>query len=118
MSLNDLGYVRVAACAPEVVIGDPEANTDHMIAELRKAARNQVAVVLFPELSLTGYTCEDLFFLPRACTAPARPRSRGWSRPQKTSQQLLACPGKPPMADCSTVRWLQATARSVVLYQN
>ena len=69
MSLNNLGYVRVAACAPEVVIGDPEANTDHMITALRKAARDQVALVLFPELSLTGYTCEDLFFTQGLHTA-------------------------------------------------
>ncbi len=62
MSLNNLGYVRVAASAPEVIIGDPEANADRMIAELKKFARDQVALVLFPELSLTGYTCEDLFF--------------------------------------------------------
>ena len=70
MSLNNLGYVRVAACAPEVIIGDPEANADRMIAELKKFARDQVALVLFPELGLTGYTCEDLFFtqgLHKAC---------------------------------------------------
>lgn len=62
MTYNDLGYLRVAASAPEVVIGDPLANADAMIKELRKHARQQVALVLFPELSLTGYTCEDLFF--------------------------------------------------------
>jgi len=62
MTFNDLGYLRVAASAPEVVIGDPLANADAMIRELRKHARKQVALVLFPELSLTGYTCEDLFF--------------------------------------------------------
>lgn len=56
------GYLRVAACAPQVVIGDPLANADAMIKELRTKAREQVSLVLFPELSLTGYTCEDLFF--------------------------------------------------------
>lgn len=62
MTFNTLGYLRVAASAPQVVIGDPMANADLMIAELRRLAREQVALVLFPELSLTGYTCEDLFF--------------------------------------------------------
>ncbi len=62
MTFNTLGYLRVAACAPQVVIGEPLANADSMIAELRRLARDQVALVLFPELSLTGYTCEDLFF--------------------------------------------------------
>lgn len=62
MTFNDLGYLRVAASAPPVVIGDPLANAELMIKELRKHARNQVALVLFPELGLTGYTCEDLFF--------------------------------------------------------
>ena len=76
MNFSDLGYVRVAACAPEVVIGDPAANADQMISELKALARKQVSVVLFPELSLTGYTCEDLFFtqgLHDAC-AKALPR--------------------------------------------
>ncbi len=75
MSLNDPGYLRVAACAPEVVIGDPNANADRMITEIRAAAREQVALVLFPELGLTGYTCEDLFFtqeLHTACKAALR----------------------------------------------
>ena len=62
MKLNDLGYIRVAACAPEVVIGDPLANADHIVTQLRALASQQVALALFPELSLTNYTCEDLFF--------------------------------------------------------
>ena len=62
MNFSDFGYVRVAACAPEVHIGDPQANAANIVAELKALARDQVSLALFPELSLTGYTCEDLFF--------------------------------------------------------
>ena len=58
----DLGFVRVAAVAPELVLADPLANAERIAAHVRSLAQDNVSLVLFPELSLTGYTCEDLFF--------------------------------------------------------
>ncbi|MFU8817316.1 MAG: NAD(+) synthase [Pseudomonadales bacterium] len=58
----DLGFVRVAAVAPELILAEPLANAERIADHLRALARDDVSLALFPELSLTGYTCEDLFF--------------------------------------------------------
>lgn len=56
------GLVRVAAVVPEVHIGNVDANVDEHISYLKKAKEQKVSLVVFPELSLTGYSCGDLFF--------------------------------------------------------
>ena len=61
MDFRSLGFVRVAAAHPPVRIGDPAANAAAHVEAARAAAARGAAVVLFPELGLTGYTCEDLF---------------------------------------------------------
>ncbi|HEX6984465.1 MAG TPA: nitrilase-related carbon-nitrogen hydrolase, partial [Planctomycetaceae bacterium] len=53
------GFLRIAAVSPVVHVGDPAANADGVLARL--AEHPDADVVLFPELCLTGYTCEDLF---------------------------------------------------------
>ncbi|HET6473119.1 MAG TPA: NAD(+) synthase [Pseudomonadales bacterium] len=59
---GEFGFIRVAACAPAVALGDPAENARRIAAEFHQLASEGAAVVLFPELSATGYTCEDLFF--------------------------------------------------------
>lgn len=61
LDMGRLGYLRVAACAPEVALGDPERNAVRIEAAFRGLVANGAALVLFPELATTGYTCEDLF---------------------------------------------------------
>jgi NAD+ synthase (glutamine-hydrolysing) len=61
MNFSDLGFVRVAAIQTPVRIADPEANAAALLDGARRAAERGAAVALFPELCLTGYTCEDLF---------------------------------------------------------
>ncbi len=58
----ELGFVRVAAVAPVLALADPLTNAERIAAELRELARDNVSLALFPELCLTGYSCEDLFF--------------------------------------------------------
>ncbi len=58
----ELGFVRVAAVAPELILADPLANAERIAGHLRSLARDNVSLALFPELCLTGYSCEDLFF--------------------------------------------------------
>ncbi|HEX6485645.1 MAG TPA: NAD(+) synthase, partial [Nocardioidaceae bacterium] len=55
------GFARVAACAVPVSIADPETNVDAILAEARGCHDEGVAVAVFPELSLSGYSIEDLF---------------------------------------------------------
>src|SRR5436190_1931545 len=61
MNFSELGFVRVAAIQTPLRIADPNANTDAILDAARRAAAKGAAVALFPELSLSGYTCEDLF---------------------------------------------------------
>lgn len=54
------GFVRVAACAPIVAPADPAANADRILKFWREADSEKAAVLLTPELSLTGYAIDDL----------------------------------------------------------
>jgi len=57
-----LAYVRVAACVPKLVVADCSYNIERILEMVKKAHEEQVNVLVFPELSITGYTCADLFF--------------------------------------------------------
>ena len=59
------GFIKVAAATPIVRIGDCRANAEQIAAQMREAVERGVSVVVFPELSLTGYTCGDLFLQSR-----------------------------------------------------
>lgn len=54
------GFARVAACTIPIAIADPATNADAVLATARECADEGVAVALFPELCLTGYSLEDL----------------------------------------------------------
>ena len=62
MNYADLGFLRVAACAPVLALGNPLANAATIASSLQRLRGEHVAVALYPELCLTGYSCEDLFF--------------------------------------------------------
>ena len=55
------GFVKLAAAVPEILIAAPTKNTDAICALIDKAYDEGVHVLAFPELSLTGATCGDLF---------------------------------------------------------
>ncbi|MDR1028703.1 MAG: NAD(+) synthase [Clostridiales Family XIII bacterium] len=55
------GFVRVAAVTPEIKVGDCGYNASRIERAAREAAASGARIVCFPELSVTGYTCGDLF---------------------------------------------------------
>ena len=55
------GYIRVAACVPELKVANVSFNTEEIIKEIGFLDKEGVQIVTFPELCLTGYTCADLF---------------------------------------------------------
>ncbi len=57
-----LDYIRIGSSVPAVTVGDPKKNTEDACMMIRKADSLGVDLLVFPELSLTGYTCADLFF--------------------------------------------------------
>ena len=57
----EFGLVRVAAVAPPISLGNPIANAEIIADCYDRNVERSCSIVLTPELSLTGYTCEDLF---------------------------------------------------------
>ncbi len=62
--MNPYGFFKVAGAIPAVRVGDCAFLADRHIELIRRAAEHGAALVAFPELSLTGYTCGDLFLQP------------------------------------------------------
>ena len=54
------GFVRVAACTHHTTIGDPAANVESVLRLARECHDDGVAVAVFPELTLSGYSIEDI----------------------------------------------------------
>ena len=59
--MKNYGYFRVAAAVPTVRVADTRYNTAEICRLTGEAFDKKVSLVAFPELSLTGYTCGDLF---------------------------------------------------------
>jgi NAD+ synthase (glutamine-hydrolysing) len=56
------GFYRVASAVNTTVVANPEENSIEILKLLQEANRKDVSVIVFPELTLTGYTASDLFF--------------------------------------------------------
>ena len=54
-------FIRVAVAIPLVRVADPEFNANQIAELIQRAANLNATLVLFPELGLTAYSCEDLF---------------------------------------------------------
>lgn len=60
--MNNFEYIRVAAAVPAIKVADPMFNAKEIVSMVKTACENKKAnIILFPELSITGYTCGDLF---------------------------------------------------------
>lgn len=58
---KEYGYVRVGAVVPEIEVANTDYNCCKIIEEIKRLSKEGVQIVTFPELSITGYTCQDLF---------------------------------------------------------
>lgn len=54
-------YYRIAAAVPDMRVADTAYNVDQMLQKVEEAKQKGVNLITFPELSVTGYTCGDLF---------------------------------------------------------
>lgn len=59
--MKEYGFVRVGAIVNKLVLASPIENAKEIVKMIRKADSEGVSIVTTPELSLTGYTCGDLF---------------------------------------------------------
>ncbi len=55
------GFFRVAAAVPKVRVADCKYNLEKITDLVRQALEQEAGIIVFPELSLTAYTCGDLF---------------------------------------------------------
>ena len=62
--MSTLNLLPVATATPPLKLAQPLETVNDLIETAQKAAQKGVCVLVFPELSLTGYTCGDLFFQP------------------------------------------------------
>jgi NAD+ synthase (glutamine-hydrolysing) len=60
-NLYSHNFVRTAVAVPEVRVADPAFNSDGTIRLMEEAAGRKALMVVFPELGLSAYSCEDLF---------------------------------------------------------
>ncbi len=56
------GFIKVAACTPEIRVADVDYNVGKIMEQIDLCKKNGVKIAVFPELCVTGYTCQDLFF--------------------------------------------------------
>ena len=61
MNINDYGFVRVAAASPKLKVADCDYNISQIKQLIDEAVKQNIQFIAFPELSITGYTCADLF---------------------------------------------------------
>ena len=59
------GFIKIACATPDIRVADCVYNSDRIIELIREAADRGVKIICFPELSVTGYTCGDLFLQDR-----------------------------------------------------
>ena len=64
------GFIKVAAATPNIKVADVHYNAEQIIGQIKEAAEQGAKVIVFPELCITGYTCQDLF--SRRCCKEAR----------------------------------------------
>ncbi len=55
------GYIKVAAITPKVKVADVDFNCQEIIRNIKDASAKEAKIIVFPELCITGYTCQDLF---------------------------------------------------------
>ncbi len=79
------GFIKVAAASPKVTVADCQANLCEILAIHERAANADVKLLVYPELSLTGYTCGDLFFSQTLLDAAIHALSEFLKRTEKTS---------------------------------
>lgn len=89
------GFVKAAAASPKLRVADVWANAREICDEAKRRAENGTEILVFPELSLCGYTCADLFFDQTLLSAAEQAAAFLAAESGKTAKNLLFFVGLP-----------------------
>ena len=59
------GFIKTAAATPDITVADCRANKKEILRLIREMEKEHTKIMVFPELCITGYTCQDLFLQRR-----------------------------------------------------
>ena len=91
------GFIKAAAVAAVCRVADTRGNAERIIAAMKTAAQEGADIIVFPELSITGYTCGDLF-LQDTLLRGAEEALKEIAAATKECGQALVCVGFPLQA--------------------
>ena len=63
------GFFRVACCSPEIKVADCDYNAAQIIECVKNITKEGASCIVFPELCITGATCDDLFLQEQLLTS-------------------------------------------------
>ena len=87
------GFARVAACTLPITMVQPRANAEAVLAQARKVSDAGACLAVFPELTLTGYSIEDL--LLQDTVLDATQDALAWLVPQTADLGCIVVVGAP-----------------------
>ena len=104
----EYGFVKVASAVPTVKVADCRHNAWQMAEMIADAANQNVEIIIFPELSITGYTCGDLF--AQSVLLEEAEKSLEWLVAETQSLPVISIVGIPPW--CSNqAKFLESSLR-------
>ena len=89
-----LDFLRIGCAVPAVRLGDPMENARRTVEYMEKAEAAGCDLLVFPELSLTGYTCADLF-QQESLLAGAGEALKNVTEKSRSYPDLTVCLGLP-----------------------
>src|SRR5688572_23917666 len=61
LDIRNHGFFRIATVSPRVFLADPQRNVLEHLSWIKRMEKKGAQLIVFPELSLSGYSCQDLF---------------------------------------------------------
>ena len=110
------GFLKVAAITPDIRVADTIYNTDQICEKIGEAVSAGAKVLVFPELCISGYTCNDLF-LQETLLFSCRQQLKKIAE-QTRGKDALVFVGLPLRERASFTMWLRLclTVKSLLLF--
>lgn len=86
------GFIKVAAATPSTRVADCQYNSERILDLISKASEEGVHLLVLPELCVTGYTCQDLFFQQTLIDSAKESALNIASRVPKNMVVVFGCP--------------------------